>query len=203
VTAALVLLALFGPAVLGALSRGTRRPLVLLLWQAALALLALGLFALAPVPDPAPPGPWTLPLAAGLMILFVFVVGPFSLRLPARLGLRGFERGIAALDRIPTPLLASAILVNGAAEEVLQRAVALPLLTGLTGSLGLAAVLTVLGAAAAHWPGWGTGPAVALVLSGAVLMAVYLASGDLWAMVLAHILIDIAGLLMPRLRRRA
>ncbi|MCB1391564.1 MAG: CPBP family intramembrane metalloprotease, partial [Rhodobacteraceae bacterium] len=109
----------------------------------------------------------------------------------------------ARLDAVPTPVLASAVVVNGVAEEVLQRAVAFPLLAGLTGSAGAGAALTVLGAAAAHGPGWGAGPAVALVLSGAVMMSAYLASGDLWALVLAHVLIDTAGLLLPRLRRRA
>lgn len=199
--AALALAALFGPTALAALSRRAQAPQALIAAQCALALLAPGLFWLAPVPMPAPPTSWTMPLAAALFLAFTYLLGPLLMRLPAALGLSGFERGIAHLRRIPTPLLASAILINGTAEEVLQRAVALPLLAGLTGSLTLGAVLTVLGASAAHGPGWGPGPTLTYLISGAVLMAAYLASGDLAALVLAHVLIDTAALLMPRLRR--
>lgn len=200
--AALVLAALFGPMVLAALSRRAHRASALIAAQVALALLALGLFMLAPVPMPAPPTSWTLPLAAALFLAFTYLLGPLLLRLPAVLGLAGFERGMAHLRRIPTLLLASAILIDGTAEEVLQRAVALPLLAALTGSLVLGAGLTVLGAAAAHAPGWGAGPTLSYLVSGTLLMCAYLASGDLVALILAHILIDTAALLMPRLRRQ-
>ena len=200
---ALVLLALTGPTILASL--GQRKRLGWAAGQAGLiALVGVCLWLALPV-LPAVPAPdlWTLPLAAALTALFVGPPGRWLMRLPLVLGLRGFDGGLAALGAVPLPRLALMVVTNGVAEEVLYRLVALGLLAGLTGNLPLAAGLVVVAGALAHWPGWGPGVAVSVLISGAVMTLAYLLSGDLWAVILAHVAIDMAGIVLPRLRSTA
>ncbi|WP_149535525.1 CPBP family intramembrane glutamic endopeptidase [Siccirubricoccus phaeus] len=201
--------ALLGPPAIAALGRAGPPGLgPALLGQAALLLLALFLLLLVLVWEGrgldslgfgAPFLTHSLPLGLGLAALFILVVGPLLLRLPAWLGFGGFEAGIARLHRYPRWYLALAACLGGAVEELLYRGFAY---TRLAEALPawLAGLAVVAAFALAHLPLWGTGPALATALSGALLTAAFAWSGDLPALMLAHVTTDLAGLLG---RRRA
>lgn len=202
---ALVVLALAGPTLLSVLLRRARRWPAWVVGQGLLGALVAGCLWLAQpgLPPLRPPDAMTLVLASGLTAAFVGPLGRLLLALPGWLGLRGFEDGIAGHDSTPLPWLSGQVLTNGIAEEVLYRWVGLSLLIGLTGSLPLAAALVVLAGALAHWPVWGAGVAISVLVSGAILTLAYALTGDLWAVILAHVATDTVGLILPRIRRGA
>jgi membrane protease YdiL (CAAX protease family) len=130
-----------------------------------------------------------------LAALFVLGLGPVLMRLPAWLGLRGFQLGFERLARLPTWYLYLAVLVGGIVEELLYRGYAFDRLQLWTGSAWLAGSISVGAFALAHLPLWGPGPALTLSVSGAVLTGAYAWHGDLLANILAHVLTDALGIL--------
>jgi membrane protease YdiL (CAAX protease family) len=134
--------------------------------------------------------------ALGMSVLLIGVLGPVLLRLPAWLGLRGFERTLADLTRLPVWSLAVAVIIGGIAEEILYRGYALERLTALLGNGWLAGALVVAFFGAAHVPLWGVGPALTTMVSGAALTAFFLWHGDLVANILAHVATDFVGIVL-------
>lgn len=143
---------------------------------------------------PAPPDWLTLVWGLGTAGLFIWVIGGPLMRLPETLGLSGFERGMAILERLPRWAVAVSVLVGGVAEELLYRFVGFGLLTNIWGEPAAFLVASFC-FGLAHWPLWGAGPAVSTAVSGAIFTGLYAVHGDLWACILAHVLIDAAGLL--------
>lgn len=144
--------------------------------------------------------------ALGMSGFLIGVLGPILLRLPAWLGLPGFERTLVDLSRLPVGYLALAVIVGGIGEEILYRGYALERLSALLGNAWLAGALVVALFAAAHGPLWGVGPALTTMLSGAVLTVFFLWHGDLVANILAHVATDFVGIvlrpLLLAIRRR-
>jgi membrane protease YdiL (CAAX protease family) len=132
---------------------------------------------------------------------FVFILGPVLMRLPGWLRLKGFEGGIAVLARLPLWTIVLAILAVAPAEEILYRGYALPALTDVTGSLWLAAIVSIIAFALAHVPVWGWGPSSILIIPAAMMTAFYIWLEDLTPLILAHVLTDLAGLTLPRVYR--
>lgn len=148
------------------------------------------------------PPNWRTPLLAiALVAVFFFLAGPLLARLSELLGLEGFEAGLAALKEIPSGLLVEAVFVVAVSEEILYRGVGLNIAAEMLG-MTPAVVLTSAAFALAHAPLWGPGPASTIGLAGGLVFSTfYLLSGDLWAVALAHIIIDLSGIISPRLRR--
>lgn len=141
---------------------------------------------------------WGLALAT----VFILVIGPLLLRLPGWLGLEGFDPGLAELGSLPVWYLIVAVVIGGAVEEVLYRGFAVERLADLTGSLWLAASITVIAFAAAHVPSWGWGPALTTLISGTVFTAFYIWRRDLWSNIIAHTLTDFVGIALAPLLAR-
>jgi hypothetical protein len=163
--------------------------------QAALVALVLATAALGGARPAAPT--WLSPFyGVALAALFVRVLGPWLMRLPARLGLAGFERGLASTAPLPTAYLVLAVLVGGCAEEWLYRAYGFERASALFGSewLGGAFVVTAFGVA--HLPMWGLGPSLTTLISGALFTAFYAWRRDLCALVIAHVATDFVGLVV-------
>ena len=91
---------------------------------------------------------------------------------------------------LPLWLRVVAVITAGTVEETLFRGYTVTRLSKLTGSMWLAAALSVTAFAALHIPVWGIGPSFSFLLGGAATTAFFIWRRDLLAMVLAHIAID-------------
>jgi hypothetical protein len=149
---------------------------------------------------PAPPT-WLTPVyALALALLFTRVLGPWLMRLPAKLGLAGFEPGLGSLHELPPGYLALAVGIGGISEEWLYRAFAFERASALLGDAWLGGAFVVLAFGVAHLPLWGLGPSLTTLISGAIATLFYAATRDLTALALAHVATDFAGIVLPALR---
>ncbi|MEO1089554.1 MAG: CPBP family intramembrane glutamic endopeptidase [Pseudomonadota bacterium] len=195
--ACLVSLALLGPSVIAALThRQTGHPASDLGAQAALCLLAaVALAGVLWLATPAAIGltapNWSTPLVAlALAGFFTLVWGPVLHRLAPRL----FDRGLAQLAPLGHRRILLATLVGGTAEEVLYRCVGFGFLAAQTGMPLAAASVSIAAFAMAHVPLWGVRAAASFVVPAAILTAVYHWTGDLVALIVAHVVTDALGL---------
>jgi membrane protease YdiL (CAAX protease family) len=149
--------------------------------------------------------PTLMSVAIGVAIAaaFIAVIGPLVMRVPGWLGLPGFEASIAQAARLPVWYLVLTIVIVATAEEILYRGYAIERLTAMTGSLWLACFVSVTMFGLAHVPMWGWGPALTTYISGAILAAVYVWLRDLTPLIVAHVLVDMVGLMGPRLTASA
>ena len=141
----------------------------------------------------------TVVWAAGIAALFIFLLGPVILRVPGWLGQPGFKKTLANLQRLPVWYLLLAVLVAGTVEELLYRGFAIDRLAQLVGSDWLAVALVSALFGLAHVPSWGWAPALTTMFSGIVLAVFYLWHRDIVANILAHIVIDFVGIVLPAL----
>ncbi|MEO0868405.1 MAG: type II CAAX endopeptidase family protein [Cyanobacteria bacterium J06642_11] len=128
-----------------------------------------------------------------------FIYAPFLIRVINQLGWAGFENGLAKLSPLPTGYLVFAVGIGGIVEEVLYRGYATERLSLLTGSYWLGSLLSLVAFGLAHVPLWGWLPAVTTVLSGGLLTLFYLATGDLLTAIIAHIVTDSVGIVIPKM----
>ena len=143
-----------------------------------------------------PPGVRSIAMGLGLAAVIMWVLTPLNVWLMGKLGLGGFDEGIATARRMPTWLLAFAVLTAGVVEEVLYRGFPLERLAEATGSAALAGAITVLVFALVHWPMWGAGPVLSFVVSGVAITAFYVWQRDLTATIVAHTVTDAMGLII-------
>lgn len=135
---------------------------------------------------------WGLSLAA----FFVYVFSPVVYWTLKWSGLGGFEKGLSQLQGLPVWYLVLAVVVGGVAEEILYRGYAVERIANLTGSLWLAGAIPVVVFAVAHVPMWGWGPALATLLSGAILTVFYLWQRDVATCIVAHVVTDFVGIVV-------
>ncbi len=141
---------------------------------------------------------WGLALAG----FFMYVFAPVVYRVLQRLELGGFEGGIDKLARLPIWCLVLAVIVGGASEEILYRGYAVERISSLSGSYWIGGLVPLLFFGVAHVPMWGWGPALTTFVSGAMLTIFYIWQQDLLANVVAHVITDFAGIVMPPLLAR-
>ena len=98
-----------------------------------------------------------------------------------------------------TPFWYRFILVTRAAvaEELLFRGYPIERLAELTGSLVLAAIISVAAFTYAHLASWGWAQLIVAAYGGVVLTILFLWRRNLWANMLAHWIADGAGFLLP------
>lgn len=128
-----------------------------------------------------------------------FIYAPFLVLAIDKLGFTRFEGGLAKLTSFPNWYLVLAVLIGGVVEEVLYRGYATERLSLLTGSYWLGCMLSLIAFGLAHVPLWGWVPAVTTVLSGGLLTLFYLVTGDLLTAIVAHIVTDSAGIIVPKI----
>ena len=143
-----------------------------------------------------PPGVRSIASGLALAAVIMWVLTPLNVWLLGKLGLGGFEAGIATARRMPTWLLAFAVLTAGVVEEVLYRGFPLERIAEATGSAVLAGTIVVLVFALVHWPMWGAGPVLTFVVSGIAITAFYVWQRDLTATIVAHTVTDAMGLIV-------
>ena len=143
-----------------------------------------------------PPGVRSIASGLALAAVIMWVLTPLNVWLLGKLGLAGFEEGIATAGRMPPWLLAFAVLTAGVVEEVLYRGYPLERIAEWTGSAVLAGAITVIVFALVHWPTWGAGPVLTFVISGAFVTGYYVWQRDLTATIVAHVVTDAMGLIV-------
>lgn len=141
---------------------------------------------------------WRTPLLAlALAASFIWFIGPCLAKGREWLGATGFEQGFAELRQLRLSTLVAAVLVVATLEEALYRGVGYNLLMEWVGPAA-ALVLVSIAFSIAHIPLWGMAPSLTIgLLGGGVFTAFYAATGDLWANGLAHIAVDMVGIVMP------
>ena len=91
------------------------------------------------------------------------------------------------------------MIVGGITEELLYRGYAVERIATLRGSYWLGDLISVLVYGLAHVPMWGWGPALTTILSGGILTLFFVWRGDLVANIIAHVVTDLAGIVLASL----
>lgn len=168
-------------------------------WALALAIIAI---AATGVPDwtgrlgLASPGWGSLGWGLGASVL-VLGAWPGVQRLQRALGGRGVEdtaqfRRIAAFSLGYRAFL---VVTAGTTEEVLYRGYAIGIGAVVLGSTWMAFILSLAVFTVSHVR-WGASHLVSVLWAGGMLSVVFVFTHDLWACMLAHVLIDAVGLLL-------
>ena len=130
--------------------------------------------------------------------ILVFLYSPLLMWAMHKLGLAGFDGGLAKLSSLPVWYLILAVTIGGIVEEVLYRGYATERLSLLTGSYWIGSMLALITFGLAHAPMWGWGAAATTVVSGGLLTLLHLWTGDLLSSIVAHIVTDSVGIvIMP------
>jgi len=135
---------------------------------------------------------WAGVLMTGSITLF-FPMTEWARR---KLGLPGYTPGMETALAFPMWLRIVAVLTAGVVEETLFRGYAVTRLAQLSRSPLLAISLSSVVFAALHFPVWGAGPSVAFFIGGLATTAFFVWRRDLLAMILAHVAIDMWGLVI-------
>jgi uncharacterized protein len=134
--------------------------------------------------------------AALLAAAYMFVVAPLMVATLRWSGARGFEPTLHELALLPAWYRVVIVVIGGTIEEFLYRGYAFERLALLLRSQTGALVLSSLIFAYAHTPLWGLGVSTALVLPAIFSTAFYLWRRDLAANVMAHVVTDLAGIVL-------
>jgi membrane protease YdiL (CAAX protease family) len=138
----------------------------------------------------------TIMWSLGLVFTITFVLAPAMTRFVERSGLPGYEHGLQRLLELPAWYRVFLAFTAGVVEESLYRGYAVERLASLTGSYWFGGLIAVLAFGLAHIPGWGIGPALVAFGTGAVTTLFYVWKRDLLAIIIAHVIGDIVGLVL-------
>ena len=127
---------------------------------------------------------------------FVFGYFPLAGLLLGHSATGSFDTGRRALAMLPTWYLSITVVIVASGEEWLYRAYAIERLAELTGNTCGAAVVALLMFGIVHLPLWGLGAALSTLMPGAIFTALYLWRRDIVALAVAHVLIDLHGLVV-------
>lgn len=128
--------------------------------------------------------------------ILIFIYSPLLMWVMDKLGLAGFDSGLAKLSSLPVWYLILAVTIGGVVEEVLYRGYATERLSLLSGSYWMGSIFALLAFGLAHVPMWGWGAASTTVVSGGLLTLLYLGTGDLSSSIAAHIVTDSVGIII-------
>jgi uncharacterized protein len=142
---------------------------------------------------------WSLAWGGALALFLIYVFAPVAGAALRVLKTPGFEVGLTRLQRLPIWYLTLAVLIGGAAEETLYRGYAFERIAELSGSTALAFTLPLLMFAVAHVALWGWGAALTTAVSGAIFTAFFMWRHDLAANIVAHVITDFVGIVLPPL----
>jgi membrane protease YdiL (CAAX protease family) len=138
----------------------------------------------------------SVPIGLALSAFFIGIFGPLANWGLASLGRGGFEEGLHRVANLPTWLVILAIFVVAPSEELLYRAYAIERLGVLIGSRWIGGVVSLSLFFLAHVPMWGWAAALTTIVSGGLLTVVYLVRADVVALVIAHVITDLFGLVI-------
>ncbi len=143
-------------------------------------------------------GWFSLPGGFLLAAFFIFVYGPAAYAALLALGVSGFDIGLNTLHALPQWYLILVVIVIASTEEWLYRAYAIETLERLTGRTWLAAGISLGAFTLVHLPLWGPGPALSIVISGAIFTALYIWHRDIILLIVGHVCTDLYGIVLSR-----
>ena len=140
---------------------------------------------------------------AGVLILVsILILFPITEGVRKAVGLPGYAMGMEAALAYPRWLRVFAALTAGVVEETLFRGFAVTRLLQLGAGIPLAVGVSSAVFAALHLPVWGAGPTLGFFIGGLATTAFFVWRRDLMAMIIAHIAVDMWGLVVtPALSR--
>lgn len=138
----------------------------------------------------------TLPLAIALAAFFILVFGPAAWWFLVKTHLPTFAGGQSTLTLLPKWFLILNVVIVSAGEEWLYRAYAIERLQALVCRPWLAGLIALAAFGLAHLPLWGPGVALTTLVSGGIFTVLYLWRRDISALILAHVLTDLYGLVL-------
>lgn len=149
------------------------------------------------------PFQWQSLAWAGVLVLVaILLLFPLTEWVRRAVGLPGYARGMETALAYPVWLRVLAVLTAGVVEETLFRGFAVTRLLELGAGVPLAIVVSSAVFAALHLPVWGTGPSLGFFIAGLATTAFFVWRRDLVAMIIAHVAIDMWGLVItPALSR--
>ncbi|MBE9136915.1 CPBP family intramembrane metalloprotease [Nodosilinea sp. LEGE 07088] len=134
--------------------------------------------------------------------ILIFIYSPGLMWAIRQLNFTDFEGGLSKLTQLPIWYLILAVIIGGITEEILYRGYATERLSEFAGSYWTGSILALAAFGLAHIPLWGWQPAVTTVISGGLLTLFYLWTGDLIPCIIAHIITDSVGIVIPALGQR-
>jgi uncharacterized protein len=146
-----------------------------------------------------PLSPKSVAWGCAFAAFLIWIYSPLLGRAMVLAGIPWFTEGMARLSTYPAWYLTLAVIIGGTAEEFLYRGYAIERLGAITGSYWIAGSISVLVNALAHVPMWGWWVSLTFVVSGTIGTAFYLWRRDLLANIVAHVVTDFVGLVVPML----
>lgn len=134
-------------------------------------------------------------VAGSVVLIALFAAVQVLLQL---LGLGVSQSAAVDFGQLPVWLILAMALRAGVVEEILFRGYAVTRLEGLTGRTWLAALISLGAFVALHATSWSAGHLIFVGVAGGALTAMYLWKRNLAANIIAHTLVDVAGLLLAK-----
>ncbi len=134
--------------------------------------------------------------AIAVALFFIFVFGPLAGSLLAHSELGSFNPGRRLLAGLPAWYLGLTIMIVAAGEEWLYRGYAIERLAALTGNVYAAGLISLVLFGIVHLPLWGLGVALSTLASGGIFTALYIWRRDIVALAVAHVVVDLYGLVI-------
>jgi membrane protease YdiL (CAAX protease family) len=140
---------------------------------------------------------------AGVLVLVsILILFPITEWVRNAVGLPGYAMGMETALAYPGWLRVFAVFTAGVVEETLFRGFAVTRLLQLGAGMPLAVGVSSAVFAALHLPVWGAGPSLGFFIGGLATTAFFVWRRDLVAMIIAHVAIDMWGLVVtPALSR--
>jgi membrane protease YdiL (CAAX protease family) len=138
----------------------------------------------------------SIPAGLALAAFFIVVYGPAAYAALEALGLSGFDPGLATLQLLPVWYLVIVVVLVASGEEWLYRAYAIESLQQTTGRPWLAGLVSLAAFTLVHLPFWGPGPALSIVVSGAIFTLLYLWRRDIVLLIVGHVATDLYGIVI-------
>jgi uncharacterized protein len=143
------------------------------------------------------PFQWQSLAWAGVLVLVsLLAIFPITEWVRKAVGLPGYTAGMETALAYPGGQRVFAVLTAGVVEETLFRGFAVTRLLQLGAGMPLAIGVSSAVFAALHLPVWGSGPSLAFFLGGLATTAFFVWRRDLLAMIIAHVAIDMWGLVV-------
>ena len=196
-------LAMFGPFIILAIKRAIKTDLLALwprlaFWSLCLSIIAIVLWweqrplsSIGIVPLTAKS--IGVGLVVGLLITFIF---PLMQALLEKLGLAGYDGGLAKIIALPFWSRVGVLLTAGIVEEILYRSFAIERVTELTGSLWLGALIPLVLFTLAHLSFWAPSHLITVFVVGSLLTLLYAWQRDVVMCMVVHVVVDGVGFIV-------
>ena len=132
-------------------------------------------------------------LALGVVVIMMFPLASLILK---QLNIPNPQAAMAGITTLPLWVRVGTLLTAGVTEEILFRGYPISRLKAATGSTAIAALIPFAVFVALHLPSWGAAHLLFVSMAAALFTLAFLWRRDLWANIIAHIVVDAVPLLI-------